>query len=182
MPVPGLLAPGGRDRMRQPTPFPRTSRTLPGPTFLFSRPGPVGSPAPPASHPARSLRHKSPEGHDHHQGYDGPLQEARADAGLLRDHRRRLRKREEAERPGLREPLALPTGVLLEVGVPGGLIPMGQRQRKGKQGWAASGSLSLESGRQEREPWGGEAPVNPPTLPCWPPWGASSCGGRCLPG
>lgn len=78
----GLPAPGGQDRMRQPTPFPRTSGSLPGHAFLFPRPrlplpqatpspfprprlpfpqatpfssprpGPVGSPTAPASCPA----------------------------------------------------------------------------------------------------------------------------------
>lgn len=40
-----------------------------------------------ASRSPQSLRDKSPEGHDHHQGNDGSLQEALADAGLVWDHR-----------------------------------------------------------------------------------------------
>lgn len=46
----------------------------------------MGSPTSLASRP-QSLGDKSPEGHDHHQGDDGSLQEALADAGLVWDHR-----------------------------------------------------------------------------------------------
>lgn len=50
------------------------------------RPGPAGSPTPRAGHP-QSLEDQLPEGHDDHQGHDGSLQEALADAGLVWDHR-----------------------------------------------------------------------------------------------
>lgn len=71
--------------MRQPT-FPKTSGAFPGHVFLLPQAwvcGPLDSP----SQLPQSLQGKSPEGHDHHQGNDGSLQEALADAGLVWDHR-----------------------------------------------------------------------------------------------
>ena len=127
--------PGGGDRTRQP-PF------LPGdlshfisqaPPSSSPRPGPVGSPMSPASRP-QSLGDKSPEGHDHHQGDDGSLQEPLADAGLVWDHRRRLKtKKKGGKSPDLRSPWSDPRWALLEVGYSS---PRGAEGEEGEtRGW-----------------------------------------------
>lgn len=130
----GSPSPRGTGQNEAAHPLPQDLRDSPRPCLPLPQAWARGQPSSPSQPPRPEPVAQSPEGHDHHQGDDGPLQEARADTGLLRDHRRRLRKREEAERPRLREPMALPTGVLREVGVPGGLIPMGAEAEEGKAG------------------------------------------------
>lgn len=81
----GSLSPSGM-RHNEAAHLPQDLRGLPHHVFLFPQAwvcGQLDSP----SQPPQSLRGNSPEGHDHHQGNDGSLQEALADAGLVWDHR-----------------------------------------------------------------------------------------------
>lgn len=161
--------------MRHPLPSPRPQPLdLPGYIYLLSQAWACGQLASPASHP-QSLGDKSPEGHDHHQGNDGSLQEALADAGLVWDHRGRLGTERERGRsrkgPDLGSPWSYPWWALLEVGVlraaHSARVQRGRKEKLGSAELEVGGREHLESVTLERDKLEREAP-GPLCLPLLP--------------